>query len=79
MLMKGTLDIRWLSDRSDCETCGWSYADGAEVFLDGRPILLLAPVASCFGGSHWERDDVLKMVLEQLGYTVKEASGDDSN
>jgi hypothetical protein len=66
------LEIKWLSDDSDCDTCGFNYADGAEVTLDGEPLLELTPVAACYGGAHWSEADVYRKIIEKLGYQVRE-------
>lgn len=70
--MTDVLEIKWLSDDSDCDTCGSSYADGARVTLNGEPLLELTPVASCLGGAHWSEADVYRKIIEKLGYQVRE-------
>lgn len=69
--MTGVVKIEWLSDDNDCDTCGSNYADGARVTLNGEPLLELTPVASCFGGAHWDSADVYRLTLEKLGYQVE--------
>lgn len=66
------LVIKWLQDDHDCETCGWSSAEGAEVTLDNIIILNLEPQASCFGGQSWDRADVFELIIKQLGFTISE-------
>lgn len=66
------IKIKWLSDSHDCETCGYSYAEGAFVTLDGNVLLDLEPVAHCFDCSHWDCDKVYKLILEKLGYHVED-------
>lgn len=65
------IKIEWLHDDHDCETCGASYAEGARVTIDGAVALDLQPVAHCFDGKNWQDDDVYKLILEKLGYTVE--------
>jgi hypothetical protein len=65
------IKIEWLTDYSDCETCGGNYADGARVTIDGAVALDLEPVAHCYGGQHYGERDVFKRVLEHLGHTVE--------
>lgn len=67
------IQIEWLSDYSDCETCGGNYADGARVTIDGVTIekLYLEPVAHCYGGTHYDREDVFKRIIEHLGHIVE--------
>lgn len=66
------IKIEWLSDSSDCDTCGISWADGAVVTFPNGDVLDFTPSARCCGGTHYERDDVYKAILTHLGYTVKE-------
>jgi hypothetical protein len=63
-----TVNIEWLSDSTDCDQAGCSggYSTGAIVKLDGTIILELIPVAACFGGDSWDREDVWAMILEKL-------------
>ena len=65
--------IQWLEDEWECDTCGWQYALGAEVFLDDQQILLLKPSAYCYGSEfNWAEADVYRLILERLGYLVQE-------
>lgn len=65
------IKIEWLSDYSDCETCGGNYADGARVTIDGEVALDLEPAAHCYGGTHYDERDVFKRILEHLGHEVE--------
>lgn len=65
-----TIQIEWLSDYSDCDTCGMNYSDGARVTLDGKELLNLVPHASCYGGDHWDERTVYELILQELGYDV---------
>lgn len=64
------IEIEWLDDSSNCETCGPSYAEGAVVKIDGAVALDLTPCAHCFGGTNHDREDVLQHALEHLGHKV---------
>lgn len=66
------INIEWLSDDSDCDTCGSNWAEGAKVTNadTGELILHLQPAASCFGGDHWGDAEVYKLLLEKLGYNL---------
>lgn len=64
------INIQWLSDSSDCDTCGMSYAEGAVV--TGAVTLDLTPSSHCFGGDNWDQSDVYKLILEKLGYIILE-------
>lgn len=65
------IEILWLSEDHDCETCGPSFADGASVNIDGKEAILLSPIANCCGGVRYEPDEVLLKILLHLGHTVR--------
>jgi hypothetical protein len=69
-----SIGIEWRSDWYDCETCGPSYAEGALVKLNGGTILDLKPVAHCYAGQSWDREQVYRLILEHLGYAVASQS-----
>lgn len=66
------ISIEWITDHSDCEDCGPSYAEGAIVRIDGVEVLDLTPGASCFGGTHYTKEEVLRKIIESLGHTMDE-------
>lgn len=66
------IEIKWLYDEHDCETCGWNCARGAVVHLNGEQILNLEPVAYCYNGVDYSEETIYKMILDRLGYEVKE-------
>ena len=69
---KPTIKIEWTSDYSECDTCGFNYSDGANVWLDDKLVLELVPVAGCYDGDHWDQRQVYRLILDALGYTVTE-------
>ncbi len=69
---KKTIEIQWLSDYYDCETCGGNGAQGAIVWVDGEEILNLQPIAHCYDDTTYSESDVYKLILEHLGYEIKE-------
>lgn len=68
--MTDHIDIEWLEDSNNCDTCGLNWASGARVKLNGVVILDLQPHASCFGGDDWTVQDVFRELLAELGYSV---------
>lgn len=71
------IDIEWLSDEQECDTCGWNWAGGARVKLDGELLLELIPRASCFGSEHdWDAAQVHVAILQALGHEVRTRYGD---
>lgn len=65
------LDIRWQPDEHDCETCGSSWAEGAEVYLNGTLILSRSPIAACFDAASYSADDIYRAILDHLGFAIK--------
>ncbi len=61
------IDIEWLTDEHECDTCGWSTAEGAKITIDGKPAICLEPSAYCFGSDQWDADQVLGIVLGEMG------------
>lgn len=73
--MSHKIKIEWLTDSHDCETCGTSWADGANVWIDGVLTLQLTPFASCFNETHYGVDDVYRRIIERLGHTLEDGNG----
>lgn len=46
--------IQRLSDHHDCETCGYSAADGYQIYKDSILIINNQPVASCFDSVNYD-------------------------
>ena len=67
-----TIKVQWLSAESDCELCGPSWAEGAEIFMPDGETILLKPVAHCFDLETHDRFDVVKKILNILGYELEE-------
>jgi len=68
------IKIKWLYDESDCDDCGSTYAEGAEILL-GDEVILLEPVAYCCGSQSWDERAVFTLILEKLGHQVEMEDG----
>ena len=68
--------IEWLYDSTDCDQAGCSggYAEGAKVYFDDKLTLDLSPEASCFGGVNYNHQDVLSLILDELGHKLVEVT-----
>jgi hypothetical protein len=64
------IEIEWLSDVYDCETCGSDWADGAIVKFDGEVVIDMTPVAHCYDGVSFSQDQVYAAILEKLGHVL---------
>lgn len=65
------INVEWLHDESECDTCGSNYAQGAIVSLDGEEIIRLEPHASCFGTEDWSAEEVMIKIINYLGHEVR--------
>lgn len=70
------LEFEWLQDSHDCETCGFSCAEGAVVRLNGQVLLERQPCAGCFDDRSYSSDVVHHEVLLALGYEVTQHTAD---
>lgn len=70
------IQIEWLSDEHECETCGCTYAEGARVtsieYPEPRVVFAFIPHAWCQGGDSWDREHVYLGILEALGHEIVE-------
>ena len=64
------IKVNMWEDYHDCETCGYSYASGGEVCIDGELVISKPPMASCFGGDHCDHDELLILALKEVGINV---------
>lgn len=62
--------IERLTDDHDCETCGWSMAEGARVYFDGELAIELEPHAHCYDGDDYNDEAIYTAILNKLGHTV---------
>lgn len=62
--------IERITDTSDCDDCGISFADGALIYLDGELHTELQPAAACFGGVSYDDDAIYLHVLRALDLSV---------
>ena len=66
------VSVEWLYDSTDCDTCGYNWADGARVYFDDKLVLDLKPVATCFDSVSYSTEQVFGMILKELGHNLKE-------
>ncbi len=64
------IKIEWLTDKMTCDTCGFSWAEGAKVYFDDKFVIDMQPSAACFDGTSYSDADVYDAILEELGHTV---------
>ena len=60
-----------LSDSFDCEDCGPSWAEGANVYdAHGKIILNCPPYAHCFDGDNYSMEEIFVELLGKMGHTL---------
>ena len=64
--------IECLSDYSDCETCGSSYAQGGRIWINDDLVWAVVPNAHCLGGDAYGLEEILIIALEKLGFEFEE-------
>ena len=64
------INIEWLSDEYECETCGTTYAEGAHVVLPDGTELHLTPTAHCYACTSYGPEAVYAAIFKALGYTL---------
>jgi len=64
------ISIEWTQDVYDCETCGMSWADGGKIYIDGKMVDEVEPVAYCSGGISASEDELLVLALAHMGISV---------
>ena len=64
------IEILTLSDLHDCELCGYSWADGGIIKIDGKEVFGFEPVAHCFDSKSLDADDLLAVALHKAGIEV---------
>lgn len=69
--MTGVIKIKWLSDSHDCDVCGSSFAEGAEITMPDGSVSILPATAYCYGGESYDSQYVYEAILYKLGYKVE--------
>lgn len=64
--------IECLSDYSDCETCGSSYAQGGRLWINDDLVWEVVPNAHCLGSDAYGLEEILIIALEKLGFEFEE-------
>lgn len=65
-------------DSHDCDTCGSSYADGATIYLDGKQILDLVPIAHCYDNVHYYDIDIFIAIADYLNLSWNQECEDEN-
>lgn len=64
------VQVNMWDDEHDCETCGFSFATGGEVYIDGELVISRPPRAYCFDCDNTEAEDLIILALKEVGIEV---------
>lgn len=67
--------IIWLEDEHECETCGYSYAQGYKIYKDDNLLIDKEPIASCFNSSNYEHSNAAFDILSLEGIQIETVDG----
>jgi len=70
-----TISIKTTSDTYDCDVCGMDWATGGKIYIDGRLVDEVEPIAHCYGGTSASEDELIYLALAHMGIEV-EVDGD---
>jgi len=65
------IKIETLFDEHDCETCGYNYAEGGVVYIEGEKVIEEEPLAYCYDSENYDVLELLCMALRERGITVE--------
>lgn len=63
------IQITRLEDSMTCATCGYNYAFGYRVTIDGKVVIDMPPTAHCYDPVSYDDDHLINALLEYfVGY-----------
>jgi hypothetical protein len=72
--MAQKIRIEITDDDHECEVCGFAYATGAKIYVDGILSLDLVPKAHCFRGANYDQNEIMRRALELVGIELEQAN-----
>jgi hypothetical protein len=70
--MAQKLRIEITDDDYDCEVCGFAYATGAKIYVDGVLSLNLVPKAHCFNQINYDHNEIMRRALDLVGIELEQ-------
>lgn len=68
--------IVWLEDQHECETCGYSYAQGYKIYKDDILVVDKEPGASCFNSLNYDHSNAAFDILNLEGIQIETMDGE---
>lgn len=69
--------IVWLEDHHECETCGYSYAQGYKIYKDDKLVVDKEPIALCFDSANYDPSHAAFDILNLEGIQIETMDGSD--
>lgn len=63
--------IVWLEDQHECETCGYSYAQGYKIYKDEDLMIDKTPIALCYDSLNYDHSNAALDILNLEGIQVE--------
>ena len=68
--------IVWLEDHHECETCGYSYAQGYKIYKNDTLVIDKEPAALCFDSANYDHSNAALDILKIEGIQIETVDGE---
>ena len=72
--MAQKIRIEITDDDHECEVCGFAYATGAKIYVDGVLSLNLVPRAHCFNQINYDHNEIMRRAFALVGIELEQAN-----
>lgn len=66
-----TYTIVWLEDQHECETCGYSYAQGYKIYKDEKLMIDKEPLSHCYDPVNYDHSNAAFDILKLEGIEIE--------
>jgi len=70
--------IVWLEDQHECETCGYSYAQGYKIYKDEKLVIDKEPLSHCYDSLNYDHSNAAFDILNLEGIQIETVDGEES-
>lgn len=67
--------IVWLEDQHECETCGYSYAQGYKIYKDEKLVIDKTPISHCYDSLNYDQSNAAFDILNLEGIEIEAVEG----
>lgn len=68
--------IVWLEDQHECETCGYSYAQGYKIYKDEILVIDKTPISHCYDCLNYDHSNAAFDIISLEGIKIETAEVD---